>query len=119
VLVIQIRDEVPELSVHATSAAGPTSGGSAWGRGFEWLTSPIAGVLAAREAGMLFRNDTALEGVTAQLRPGFLTTTVFEFKGEASLSWYLTRTEIDTICAQAASPGIAAKVAAVGEWLAR
>jgi len=44
---------------------------------------------------------------------------IAEFKGEASLSWYLTRTEIDTICAQAASPGIAAKVAAVGEWLAR
>ena len=118
-LVIQIRDEVSELSVHATSAAGPTSGGSAWGRGFEWLTSPIAGGLAAREAGMLFRNDAALEGVTAQLGPGFLTTTVFEFKGEASLSWYLTRTEIDTICAQAASAGIAAKVVAVGEWLAR
>jgi hypothetical protein len=119
VLVIQIRDEVSELSVHETGAARPTPGGRAWRRGFEWLTSPIAGVLAAREAGMLFRNDAALAGVTAQLGPGFLTTTVFEFKGEASLSWYLTGTEIDTICAQAASPGIAAKVAAVGEWLAR
>src|SRR5579862_9375065 len=116
VLVIQIRDEVSELSVHETAARPP--GGRAWGRGFEWLTSPIAGVLAAREAVMLFRNDAALAGVTAALDPGFLTTTVFEFKGEASLSWYLTTAEIDTICAQATSPGIAAKVAALGEWLA-
>jgi hypothetical protein len=118
VLVIQIRDEVSELSVHETGAS-PGARSTPWGRGFEWLTSPIAGMLAAREAVMLFRNDAALAGVTAALGPGFVTTTVFEFKGEASLSWYLTAAETDTICAQVASPGIAAKVAAVGEWLAR
>jgi len=128
VLLIQIRDEVSKLSVGGDARPGPADA-RPWsrrvravaGRGFEWLMSPVAGVLAAREAVMLFRNDAALDGVTArfdaEMGPGFLTTTVFEFKGEASLSWYLTGTEIDTICEQAGSPGISAKVAAVGEWL--
>ena len=70
---------------------------------------------------MLFRNDAAVEAATAlydeQLGSGFLTPTIFEFKGEASLSWYLTKSEYDGICAQAGSKGINEKIRHVAEWL--
>ncbi len=44
-------------------------------------------------------------------------TTVFEFSGEASLSWHLTPTEIGKIEAQASSDGISGKIAAVRQLL--
>ena len=129
VLLLQIRDNVSELSVDGEASAeghpqdrhrfGRLS--SAVARGFEWLTSPITGLLSARESVMLFRNDAALEAATqlcdSELGPGFLTTTIFDFKGEASLSWYLTRAELAGIRDQAGSRGIGAKVARVFDWL--
>jgi hypothetical protein len=129
VLLVQIRDGVSELSValdtprrqdlHDQKRFGLVS--AAVTRGFEWLTGPIGGLLSARESVMLFRNDAALEAAMqlcdAAFHPGFLTTTIFEFKGEASLSWYLTRAELDGILAQARSRGIAEKTADVARWL--
>ena len=128
VLLLQIRDNVSQLSVdgEVTGDSPPerrtsarSSGAAA--RGFEWLTSPISGVLSARESVMLFRNDAALEAATQlfdrEIHPGFLTTTIFEFKGEASLSWYLTRAEYDGIRDQAASADIGAKLQRVLQWL--
>jgi hypothetical protein len=128
VLLIQIRDNVSQLSVdgEATGDRPPerrsiARGSGAAARGFEWLTSPISGVLSARESVMLFRNDAALEAATQlfdrEKGEGFLTTTIFEFKGEASLSWYLTRIEYDGILGQARSPDIRAKQEQVLGWL--
>jgi hypothetical protein len=129
VLLIQIRDNVSELSISGEARRSPGATDvesparrfrAAIGRGVEWMTSPVSGVFAAREAVMLFRNDAALEGVTAryeaELASGFLTTTIFELKAEASLSWYLTETEIRTICEQAID-GIGGKVETVRRWL--
>ncbi len=138
VLVIQIRDNVSPLSVNP---AASTSKGAAvdrsldpraephrrldrlsaalW-RGLEGVTTPITGLLAAREAVMLFRNDGELD---ALLAPGtadpFVTTTIFDFKGEASTSWMLTRQETDGICAQADASGIHEKLDDVARWLTR
>jgi hypothetical protein len=70
---------------------------------------------------MLFRNDAAIEAATElydqQFGAGFLTTTIFEFKGEASLSWYLTQREYDGICAQAGSTKIDEKIRQACKWL--
>jgi hypothetical protein len=128
VLLIQIRDGVSELSIDGRPRAEPTREisrfgelGAAVARGFEWATSPISAVLSARDSVTLFRNDAALEAATqlcdAQMRPGFLSTTIFEFKGEASLSWYLTEAEIDGLNRQADSPGIRSKLDAIRGWL--
>jgi hypothetical protein len=128
VLLIQMRDGVSELSVDGKPRPEPLRDisrfgqlGAAVGRGFEWATSPISSVQSARESVMLFRNDAALEAATqlydAEIRPGFLTTTIFEFKGEASLSLYLTEAEIDGLSRQAESPGIRSKIEHTLEWL--
>jgi hypothetical protein len=129
ILLLQIRDNVSELSVDGEQRSdiapqdrhrfGRFSAAAA--RGFEWLTSPISGVLSARDSVMLFRNDAALEAATqlsdSQCGPGFLSTTIFEFKGEASLSWYLTRAELEGIRGQVESPAIRSKIGHVFEWL--
>ena len=123
VLVIQIRDNVSELSVnpgtdlHGDQAAAAGLGARAlWG-----LTSPLEGVLSARESVTLFRNDGQIEALTQSLdtanRPEFLSTTAFEFGGEASLSWRLDPDERDLLVGQAMSPGIQSKLDAVERWL--
>jgi hypothetical protein len=128
VLLLQIRDNVSELSVQAASNAPRTRDRSRFGwlgdaasRGIEWAKAPIDGVLSAHESVMLFRNDAALGAATqlyeAAFGSGFLKTTVFEFKGEASLSWYLTQAEIGGLRQQADSPGIRGKIADVAAWL--
>lgn len=96
ILLVQIRDNVSELSVNPESDARreslrePSStGGSRLLRALEGLSSPPAGLLAARESVMLFRNDSLLESLShlysSAFGEDFLTTTVFEFGGEASL----------------------------------
>jgi hypothetical protein len=145
VLVIQIRDNVSPLSVNPTAAgtgslhpnpadrvsdSGPSMDQRAeprrplnrlltcLGRGLEGVTTPVTGLLAAREAVMLFRNDGELGAlVPPDEDPPFVTTTIFDFKGEASTSWMLTQQEIAGICAQARAPGIEAKLADVARWL--
>src|SRR6185295_7813939 len=136
VLVLQIRDNVSNLSVNpdseterratalrAAAGMGPhDADGSALGRGIEGLSSPPEALLAAMDSVALFRNDAQLETVThlyeaAYGRPDFLTTAVFEFKGEASLSWYLIAEEIAGLEAQVSSDAIDAKIAAVARWL--
>ena len=127
-LLLQIRDNVSELSVQAASHAPRTRDRSRFGwlgdaasRGIEWAKAPIDGVLSAHESVMLFRNDAALGAATqlyeAAFGSGFLKTTVFEFKGEASLSWYLTQAEIGGLRQQADSPAIRGKIADVAAWL--
>jgi hypothetical protein len=125
VLVLQIRDNVSNLSVNPETddrtRAHPTT---ALKRGLEGITSPPEGLLAARESVMLFRNDAQLAALrtlfdTAGLGKDAVKTTIFEFKGEASLSWTLAKEEIDAIRAQVASDGIKEKIDAIELWLGR
>ncbi len=129
VLVIQIRDGVSELSLgpigkhrFANLRARAEQPGP-WLRGLQGLSSPAEGVLSARESVMLFRNDAQLESVSqlyarAFGSPTFLATTIFEFAGEASLSWHLSESERQLLVAQAEAPGIDDKIGAIGRWLA-
>jgi hypothetical protein len=139
VLVVQIRDNVSHLSINPESEteqrmaelrAGKKDGpsapdedagvGAALSRGLEGLASPPEGLLAARDSVSLFRNDAQLEAVTrayAGVAP--ICTAVFEFKGEASLSWYLTAHEKNAIRSQLTTDKVVEKVNAIGAWLAR
>ncbi len=131
VLVIQIRDNVSELSVNPESdeqkrqiRERARSSDSRFSRSLEGLTSPPAGVLAARESVTLFRNDSQLETLShlyanAFDNEDFLTTTVFEFGGEASLSWHLAADEVNRLEAQARAKGIREKLDAIKSWLKR
>jgi hypothetical protein len=104
ILVVQIRDFVSPLqgaSVPHTVPAGALQ------RGLEGLLSPLHGVLSSRDSVSIFRNDEQLEqvvrlyGTADSLGPGFVRTEIFEYRGEASLSWYLTKCERDTISTSA------------------
>ena len=126
ILVIQIRDNVSQLSVNPDDPKRPIAAGrgdgSSFSRSLEGLTSPPEGLLTARESVTLFRNDAQLELVshmyaTAFGSEDFLTTTVFEFGGEASLSWHLAKDEVDLIQQQAQSKGIRLKLDAIRAWL--
>ena len=139
VLVIQIRDNVSRLSVNpgmADSSKGAAADRlldqgaeprrplhrlfASLGRGLEGFTTPLTGLLSAREAVMLFRNDGELDALLGpREREPFVTTTIFDFKGEASTSWMLTTQETDGICAQARARGIEDKLDDVARWLGR
>ncbi len=124
VLVIQVRDNVSNLSINPDSDVrqrAPRHG--ALLRGLEGLTSPPEGFAAARDSVMLFRNDEQLSALAQIYKraldgPDALSTTVFEFSGEASLSWHLTNEERDAIRSQVSSSGIGGKVDAIKAWLA-
>jgi hypothetical protein len=126
VLVLQIRDNVSTLSVNpetdATERVRARERTSALQRGLECLTSPPEALLAARESVMLFRNDAQLAALrsffeAAGLGRDTLKTTIFEFRGEASLSWTLSGDEIDALRGQVESSGIREKIEAVRSWL--
>lgn len=93
ILVVQVRDVVSPL--HGLSIANPKRGPLA--RGLEGLLSPLHGVLSSRESVSAFRNDEQLEQVMRlydlSFGRGFLRTEIFEYPGDASLSWYLTARE--------------------------
>jgi hypothetical protein len=140
ILVIQIRDGESELSPEpADLATGPGAAGATrsprWrpvaptaespgrlARSLRGLTSPLEGVLAARQSAMLFRNDAQLHAVrglyATKFDPGFVATTIFELKADVSLSWALSSAELDLIGDQASSAGIRGKVGNVKAWSA-
>jgi hypothetical protein len=127
VLIIQIRDNVSTLSVNPDTVRdfrrlrGETS--SPLARGLEGLSSPPEGMLAARESVALFRNDALVRAVSdlyaGAFDPDFVTTTVFEFAGEAALSWVLSPGEVGSIEDQVLSYGIRGKAQAILDWLAQ
>lgn len=128
VLVLQIRDNVSNLSVNPETDADADrvrarERTTALRRGLEGLTAPPEGLLAARESVMLFRNDAQLAALrtlfdAAGLGRDTVKTTIFEFRGEASLSWTLSAEELDAIQGQVVSDGIREKIEAVELWLA-
>jgi hypothetical protein len=126
ILVIQIRDNVSQLSINPQSDAEKqlpqaAADGSRLLRALEGLSSPPVGLLSANESVMLFRNDSLLESLwhlySGKFGEDFLTTTIFEFRGEASLSWHLAPEEVNLLKAQAMSPGIQLKLKAIKYWL--
>jgi hypothetical protein len=70
-------------------------------RGLECISSPLEGLFSAREWANSFRNDEQL-GVQTDyfdraIKDLFFTTVAFEFGGDASLNWYLTQQEKQSI----------------------
>jgi hypothetical protein len=62
------------------------------------LTSPLAGVLIAREWSMRFRNATQVRAIGDLLnrgRPGFFRTFVFENSVDFAMNWFLSERDID------------------------
>ncbi|HYD39309.1 MAG TPA: hypothetical protein VEB43_00640 [Anaeromyxobacter sp.] len=127
VLVLQIRDNVSNLSVNPETDADAErerarARTTALRRGLEGLTTPPEALLTARESVMLFRNDAQLAALrtifdAAGLGRDTVKTTIFEFRGEASLSWTLSAEELDAIREQVLSRGIQEKLEAIALWL--
>jgi hypothetical protein len=99
VLLIQIRDEKTyEGSVDAVP--GPTYPN----RLVSPLTTPIEALLSARDASMLFRNESEVAGLGAYFPPElrahgnqFFATATFECPYDVPLEWYLNRWTIDRL----------------------
>jgi hypothetical protein len=98
VLVVQIRDAKSPLQGEKLP---PQRDPGPLGRGLEGLLSPLHAALSARQSVGTFRNDEQLEQLArlfdTGFEPGFMRTEIFEYGGEASLSWYLTSAERDAI----------------------
>ena len=94
VVLIQIRDDWGERMERSVAERGERT---LWGTGLTWLTTPLEGVLAARQAVMSFRNDGQIEVLSQRFEqlagPDFFTTVTFGLPEEISLSWYLTADE--------------------------
>jgi hypothetical protein len=106
IIIIQIRDSQNTLQGnHPALSADPPD--SAFGRGLQWLTSPLEAVLAARDSVSLFRNDASLERLSQLFDDrgydgDFFTTVQFEYSGGA-LTWYLTGRQRDDLLGAAAA----------------
>ena len=105
IVLIQIRDGVSDLENDSTQQR-PDPG--AFGRGTEWLTSPIEGMFAVRNSVSTFRNDAMLERLShlcdaLSLPRTFFTTAVFEYGGDTSMSWYMTQGEVEDVLNRAAT----------------
>jgi hypothetical protein len=63
----------------------------------EWLTSPLTGVMSARSASMLYRNNEQLKLFIAQFCDGFVQTVALENRAkdkDIGMSWYLRPEEL-------------------------
>jgi hypothetical protein len=123
VVLIQIRDGLEE-GARQLAKVGPDPS-SQLSRAVEELTSPLEGLYEARAGSSAFRNDGQVELLSlfteaksfggrksATDNPGpqmarFFTTVVFEYSGQASLSWYLPPDEVWDIseCAEGKAKG--------------
>jgi hypothetical protein len=126
VLVLQVRDGVNKLS-DLDSEIGE-AGSSPGGRGFEWASTPVEGVLSARDSVSVFRNDSSLQKVSELFRivggregfdPDYFASVAIEFEGSAPLSWYLTTPEtkgmLDAL-APAANTHASREIDGVKQW---
>jgi len=100
VLLLRLRDD-PDEPLDVTLAHGP-------GRVGRWVsafTTPIEGVLQARNSSMSFRNDGEVSVLAAApdlqaanaSDPPFFMTASFAFSGEAPLEWYLKQDTIQQL----------------------
>ncbi|MEY4510029.1 MAG: hypothetical protein RLZZ450_2151 [Pseudomonadota bacterium] len=106
ILIVQLRDQVSPLQGAGGVPQAPTG---LLSRALEGLSSPVEGVFSSRDAVSIFRNDEQLEQVIrlydAGFEPGFVRTEIFAYPGEASLSWYLSKYERETISLSAQKLG--------------
>jgi hypothetical protein len=93
VLLLRLRDG-PDDGANLGVPPGP-------GYFHEWIsafTTPIEGLLSARNSSMSFRNDGEVTALAAdpRLRPGtrFFATATVAFSGDAPLEWYLDELSI-------------------------
>lgn len=128
ILVIRVEDEPSDLTGTADDGEAPASlsadqqgFGARLARVFEGLTSPMEGMLSARNSVMRLRNDAAFEAVfrayEQALGREFVLAQVFQLKGKVALSWYLTRSELRTMEGQLVSDGIEQKLDDVASWV--
>ncbi len=68
-------------------------------RAFQWLTTPLEGLLVARGSTMRFRNRQSFgrlkDAYADKAGEGFLTNVVFEVDSQSSMNWYLPGRELD------------------------
>jgi hypothetical protein len=100
IVLIQIRDGVNPLEGDPPHDFPSNPG--AFSRGMEWLLAPIDGFFSARASVSLFRNDAVLDRLSELFDikgypKNFFTTALFDYDGDASMSWYMTRDEIQTV----------------------
>jgi hypothetical protein len=112
VLLVQIRDS---LRLGGNLGAGQ---GVALARAE--LASPLEGLLAAREASMVFRNDGLIHMVGGDMNGGGtlrFATLAFESSLSAPLSWNLTPEDVAGLREAADAKDIAAQIDAMKQWL--
>jgi hypothetical protein len=119
VVLIQIRDGA---SQQARTVPDERDRSTTVSRGLEWLLSPPDALLSQREWSMSFRNDQQLQVLTDyfdRLAGNlYFTTVAFEYNGDASLSWYLSREEQRSIAAEANRVGSSKDMTdLLGLWL--
>tara|TARA_R110002072_G_scaffold303109_1_gene493968 strand:+ start:65003 stop:67126 length:2124 start_codon:yes stop_codon:yes gene_type:complete len=140
VLLIQIRDSRTEVQRRHPEATESKVNGSI-SRGLSWLTTPLTAVMSARNSTNSFRNDEQLQSLqnvlqasrnrawqkTRQGQPlaaaeladirNFFVTTAFELDRSVSLSWTLTKDEIQEIKDSAERIEIEDRIAEIERWL--
>lgn len=98
VVLIQIRDSM--VDEKRTQLSDPSDQAHLWRPGLPWLTTPLEGIMNAREAAMSFRNDERVAILSELLNrnaTNFFTTVDFEFSDDAPLSWSLTTDQINRL----------------------
>jgi hypothetical protein len=116
VLIVQIRDAQVD-NARQLKVIKPSDSSNSRTRAVEDFLTPLEGLDSGRVASASFRNDGQIEQMSISFgerykhRDGFGTvsswfgllpprsfaTATFEFGGEASLSWYLTTSEVEQI----------------------
>jgi hypothetical protein len=96
VMLIQIRDALSR-GQRTMDDGGDADSSTLLSRGLEWLLSPPERALNARVWTNSLHNDEQLQILTEYFDSAvddlYFTTVAFEFGGEVSLSWHLTREE--------------------------
>jgi hypothetical protein len=120
IVMIEIRDGVSDLIGEVRDFRQPRPE-TTLARGFDELSAPPLAMLAARESVSLFRNDTKLDWLMRTFRSrnfeeGFFTAALFEFTGDASLSWYLSHNERDALEDCALGTPVRSKLEKLKNW---
>jgi hypothetical protein len=120
VVVIEVRDGPSDRGIKKETL-GEKDTSSSLSRGFEGLTSPAEGVGSARNSVSLYRNDEKLDWLSQTFgnhgfAADFFTNVLFQFNGEASLSWYLTQQEQRVIRCKAEALGAGSDMRGLEEW---
>ena len=119
VLLIQIRDSENGFARNATAL--PATPDSVRSRAMEEISSPPDALLAARDSVSMFRNDAKLQWLHEEFvrrvdDPDYFVVASFEFRGIASLSWYMTSHEKQQIAEHAKKEVDPERLARLRQW---